>query len=93
MFTTTIQDIICHTLIYYTTIIPVLSVILPTEVSLPTLTRGLLLASVKFKSKVSTPSTTLSQLTDMLPLPSVDPASIVIVIGLESKSTPDPNRV
>ena len=64
--------------------------ILPSAVFLPTLTRGLLLASVKFMLKVSTGSTNLSQLTDMLPLPSVDPASIVIVTGLESKSTSDP---
>jgi len=93
MFTTTVQDI-CHTLINIdTTIIPVLSLILPTELSLPTLNRGLLLTSVKLILKVSTPSTTLSQLTDMLPLPSIDPALIVILIGLESKSTCDPIRL
>jgi len=59
-------------------------------VSLPTLTKGLSLASVKRKLKISTPSTNLSQITGMVPLPSVDPASIVILIGVESKSTLDP---
>ena len=44
-------------------------------------------------SKVSNPSITLSQVTDTLALPSVTPALIVIVNGLESKSTPDPITV
>ena len=40
-------------------------------------------------SKLSNPSVTLSQVTDTLALPSVVPTLIVIVNGLELKSTPD----
>ena len=41
-------------------------------------------------SKVSDPSTSSSQVTAILALPSVSPASIVILNGSELKSTPDP---
>ena len=58
--------------------------------SLPDVTAKLLLVTVNLISKISNPSVTLSQVTDTLVLPSVVPALIVIVNGLESKSTPDP---
>ena len=65
--------------------------ICPSHVSLPNVTAELLL--VNLISKVSNPSVTLSQVTDTLALPSTAPASIVIVNGLELKSTPDPLTV
>ena len=58
--------------------------------SLPNVTAELLLVIVNLISKISNPSVTLSQVTDTLALPSVAPALIVIVNGLELKSTPDP---
>ena len=64
--------------------------ICPTDVSLPTVTPDILLVNVNLISKVSNPSVTLSQVTDTLALPLVAPALIVIVNGLELKSTPDP---
>ena len=67
--------------------------ICPSHVSLPNLTPELLLVTVNLISKVSNPSVTLSQVTDTLALPSVAPALIVIVNGLELKSTPDPITV
>ena len=42
--------------------------------------------------KLSDPSTTSSQVTDILALPSVAPALMVIVNGLELKSIPDPTH-
>ena len=67
--------------------------ICPSHVSLPNVIPELLLVIVNLISKVSNPSVTLSQLTDTLALPSVAPALIVIVNGLELKSTPDPITV
>ena len=67
--------------------------ICPSHVSLPNLTPELLLVTVNVISKVSNPSVTLSQVTDTLALPSVAPALIVIVNGLELKSIPDPITV
>ena len=64
--------------------------ICPSHVSLPNVTPELQLVTVNFISKVSNPSVTLSQVTDALALPSVAPALILIVNGLELKSTPDP---
>ena len=64
--------------------------ICPSDVSLPNATLELLLVSVNVISKVSIPSTSSSQVTDTLALPSLAPALIVIVNGLELKSTPDP---
>ena len=61
--------------------------------SLPNVTPELLLVTVNIISKLSNPSVTLSQLTDTLALPSVAPALIVIVNGLELKSTFDPITV
>ena len=61
--------------------------------SLPNVTPELLFVSVNVISKVSNPSTSSSQVTDTLTLPSVAPALIVIVNGLELKSTPDPITV
>ena len=61
--------------------------------SLPNVTPELLLVTVNLISKLSNPSVTLSQLTDTLALPSVAPALIVIVNGLELKSSPDPITV
>ena len=61
--------------------------------SLPNVTPELLLVTVNIISKLSNPSVTLSQLTDTLALPSVAPALIVIVNGLELKSSPDPITV
>ena len=57
---------------------------------LPNVTPELLLLNVNVISKVSNPSITLSQVTDTLALPSVALALIVILNGLELKSTPDP---
>ena len=65
----------------------------PSDVSLPTITPEILLVNVNIISKVSIPSTTLSHVTDILFLPLVFPALIVIVNELESKSTPDPMRM
>ena len=61
--------------------------------SLPNVTPELLFVSVNVISKVSNPSTSSSQVTDTLTLPSVAPTLIVIVNGLELKSTPDPIAV
>ena len=61
--------------------------------SLPNVTPELLLVTVNLISKVSNTSVPLSQLTDTLALPSVAPALIIIVNGLELKSTPDPITV
>ena len=61
--------------------------------SLPNVTPELLLVSVNVILKVSNPSTSSSQVTDTLALPSVALALIVIVNGLELKSTPDPITV
>ena len=74
-------------------ILPVLSLICPSHVSLPNVTPELLLVNVNVISKVSNPSVTLSQVTDTLALPSVAPALIVILNELELKSTPDPITV
>ena len=65
----------------------------PTDVSLPNVTPLPLLVRVNLISKVSDPSTSSSQVTDILPLPSVAPAMIVIVNGSELKSVPDPIHV
>ena len=62
----------------------------PSDVSLPNITLVGLLVNVNVISKVSNPSTSSSQVTAILPLPSVAPALIVIVNELELKSTPDP---
>ena len=70
----------------------VLSMISPTDVSLPNVTSALLLVRVNLISKVSDPSTSSSQVTDILALPSVAPGLIVIVNGSELKSVPDPIR-
>ena len=51
--------------------------------SLLNITLELLVLSVNVISKVSNPSTSLSQVTDTLALPSVAPALIVILNGLE----------
>ena len=67
--------------------------ICPSHVFLPNITLELLLVSVNVISKVSNPSTSSSQVTNILALPSVSPALIVIVNGLELKSTPDPITV
>ena len=67
--------------------------ICPSHISLPNFILELLLVSVNVISKVSNPSTSSSQVTDMLALPSVAPALIVILNGLELKSTPDPITV
>ena len=61
--------------------------------SLPNVTPELLLVIVNLISKLSNASVTLSQVTDTLALPTVAPALIVIVNGLELKSTPDPITV
>ena len=61
--------------------------------SLPNVTPELLFVSVNVISKVSNPSTSSSQVTDTLTLPSVAPTLIVIANGLELKSTPDPIAV
>ena len=62
----------------------------PSDVSLPNITPVGLLVNVNVISKVSNPSTSSSQVTAILPLPSVAPALIVTVNGLVLKSTPDP---
>ena len=67
--------------------------ICPSDVFLPNVTPELLLVSANVILKVSNPSTSSSQVTDTLALPSVAPALIVIVNGLELKSTPDPITV
>ena len=61
--------------------------------SLPNVTPELLLVSANVILKVSNPSTSSSQVTDTLALPLVAPALIVVVNGLELKSTPDPITV
>ena len=61
--------------------------------SLPNITPLALLVNVKVILKVSNPSTSSSQVTEILALLSVAPALIVKVIGLELKSMPDPVRV
>ena len=61
--------------------------------SLHNSTPELLVLSVNVILKVSNPSTSSSQVTDTLALPSVAPALIVILNGLELKSTPDPITV
>ena len=80
-------------IIYLFNYIPVLSLICPSLVFLPNITPGLPLAIVNLISNVSNPSVTLSQVIDTLALPSVAPAFILIVNGLELKSTPDPITV
>ena len=70
-----------------------LSRICPSHLSLPNSTLELLFVSVNLISKVSNLSTSSSQVTDTLALPSVAPALIVILNGLELKSTPDPITV
>ena len=67
--------------------------ICPSDVFLPNVTPELLLVSANVILKVSNPSTSSSQVTDTLALPSVAPALIVIVNGLELKSIPDPITV
>ena len=64
--------------------------ITPSHVSLPNVTPVTLLVNVNVMSKVSNPSTSSSQVTAILALPSVAPASIVILNGSELKSTPNP---
>ena len=64
--------------------------ITPSHVSLPNVTPVTLLVIVNVMSKVSDPSTSSSQVTAILALPSVAPALIVTVNGSELKSTPDP---
>ena len=61
--------------------------------SLPSATPELLFVIVNLISKISNPSVTLSQVTDILALPSVAPGLIVMLNGLELKSTPDPIAV
>ena len=65
----------------------------PTDVSLPNAMSALLLVRVNLISKVSIPSTSSSQVTDILAPPSVAPASIVILSGSELKSVPNPMHV
>ena len=60
---------------------------------LPNVTPEMLLVIVNLMSKVSNPSVILSQVTDTLALPTVAPALIVILNGLELKSTPGPITV
>ena len=67
--------------------------ICPTDVSLPNVTPDTLLVNVNLISKLSNLSTSSSQVTDILVLPSIAPALIVIVNGLELKSTPDPVKI
>ena len=69
--------------------------ITPSDVSLPNITPVALPlpANVNVISNVSDPSTSSSQVTAILALPSVAPALIVILNGSESKSTPDPMRL
>ena len=64
--------------------------ITPSHVSLPNTTPLALPANVNVISNVSDPSTSSSQVTAILALPSVSPALIVILNGSELKSTPDP---
>ena len=73
--------------------LPVLSLICPSDVSLPNVTPELLLVNVNVKSKVSNPSTSSSQVNEILALPSVALAPIVIVNGSKLKSTSDPMRI
>ena len=68
--------------------LPVLSLIIPSDVSLPNATPVTL--HINAISKFSNPSNSSSQVIEILALPSVAPALIVILNGLESKSTPDP---
>ena len=67
--------------------------ICPTDVSLPNVTLDTLLVNVNLISKLSNLSTSSSQVTDILALPSIAPALIVIVKELELKSTPDPVKI
>ena len=85
--------LINHRYLKYNIYVPVLSLICPSLVSLPNIASGLSLAMVNVMSKVSNPSVILSQVTDKLALPSVAPAFIVILNGLELKSAPDPTTV
>ena len=72
--------------------IPVLSVIRIVDLSLPVFTWGLILVNVKIMSNFSVLSTILSHVTGMLTILLASPAANVILIGLESKSTPNPMR-
>ena len=67
--------------------------ICPSHVSLPNVNPGIPLVMANVILNVSKSSTTSSQVTDTLALPSVAPAFIVIVNGSELKSTPDPITV
>ena len=62
------------------------------DISLPNDTLGLSVVRISVISKVSSPSTSSSQVTDTLALPSLAPASIVMLNESELKSSPDPIR-
>ena len=70
--------------------LPVLSLILTTDVSLPLLTWGVLLITVKLISNLSVLSTILSHNTGISIVCTTSLAANVALVGLESKSTPDP---
>ena len=73
--------------------LPVLSMILPVALDLPNMTSNLSFLSDKLISKLSSPSNRLSAITDILTLVLFSPTANIVVIGLESKSTPDPITV
>ena len=83
----------CHNIVSPKIYLPVLSVICPCAVSIPSVTPEISLANVNVISKDSSPSTTLSQVTEILALPMVAPASIVMLNASELKSMPDPMYV
>ena len=64
--------------------------ITPLDVFLPNVTPVALLVNVNVILKISDPSTSLSHVIEILALPSVAPALILILNGLELKSMPDP---
>ena len=74
--------------------LPVLSVIIPTALSLPLLTWGLLLVNIKLILNLSVPSTILSHITGMLMFLLISPAKNValklLIVVLELRFTSDP---
>ena len=64
--------------------------ITPSDVSLPKIIPVTLLVNDNVMLKISNPSTSSSHVTEIFALPSVAPALIVILNGLELKSMPDP---
>ena len=63
------------------------------DISLPSDILGLSVVRTNVILKVSSPSTSSSQVTDTLALPSLAPASIVMLNESELKSSPDPIRI